>query len=77
MLLTHKTTVKFDPSKKSHRNVVRQYLATGRLATDEYKFAHNPKYVSVAHQLQAELLQYYLNKEAPIKVAQLWTVKNH
>lgn len=63
MLLIHKPTIQFDPTNKKHREVVRLYMETGRLATDEFKFQNDPKYISVGHQIQQKLLAWYLNKE--------------
>ena len=67
MLLKHKPTIKFDPSNKLHRQVVREYLETGRLSTDQFKFTPDAKYVSVAHQIQSELVKFYLDKELVAK----------
>ena len=66
MLLTHKPTIQFDPTNKKHREVVRLYMESGRLATDEFKFQHDPKFISVGHQIQQKLLAWYLSKELRI-----------
>lgn len=66
MLLNHKATVKFDPSNKEHRAVIRDFLKTGRMDA-EYKFLHDSKYISVADQCKTELVAWFLEREATKK----------
>lgn len=66
MLLNHKPTVKFDPTNKEHREVIRGYIKTGRMDAP-FKFLHDSKYISVADQCKTELVAYYLDKEVSKK----------
>lgn len=66
MILYPKPIVKFDPTNKEHREVIRGFLKTGRMEAS-FQFLHDSKYISVSHQCQVELLTYLLDKEATRK----------
>lgn len=64
MLLKHQETIKFDPSKKEHRAAVAAFLKRRAWSDSPFRFAYDPDYGSVAEQVQAKLLDWYLQKEA-------------
>lgn len=68
MLLNPKPIVKFDPSNKEHRQVMRGYIRTGRMDAS-YKFLHDSAYISIADQCKSELAAWYLQREFDKKVA--------
>jgi len=65
MLLRKPQTVKFDPSVKTHRAAVQAFLKRKAWGDATVRFAHQPEYgnSSVAEQVQAQLLEWYMNKE--------------
>jgi len=63
MLLKRQETVDFDPSNKAHRAAVRAFLKRRAWVDSPIRFAHDPAYGSVAEQVQAKLLQWYVYQE--------------
>jgi len=63
MLLQKSPTVKFDPSKKEHRQAVRDFMKRRAWADTKLRFSHDPEYGSVADQVQAKLLAWYMSQE--------------
>lgn len=67
MLLTLPATVEFDPSKKAHRDAVRAFMKRQAWVDSPIRFAYDPAYGSIADQVRAKLLQWYMDKEAGVK----------
>lgn len=63
MLLKRQETVEFNPANKEHRAAVRAFLKRKAWADSPIRFAHDPVYGSVADQVQAKLLQWYVVQE--------------
>jgi hypothetical protein len=63
MLLQHQTTIDFDPSNKEHRSAIRAFLKRKSWSDSPIRFSHDPKFGSVADQVQAKLLQWYVDQE--------------
>jgi hypothetical protein len=63
MLLKRQELIEFDPANKEHRAAVRAFLKRKAWADSPIRFAHDPVYGSVADQVQAKLLQWYVNQE--------------
>jgi len=63
MLLRHPEVVAFDPSKKEHRQAVRDFMKRRAWADTAMRFAHDPSYASVANQVQCKLLEWYMHHE--------------
>ena len=63
MLLKHPDTVAFNPALKEHRAAVRDFLKRKAWNDSPIRFSHDPQYGSVAEQVQAKLLAWYLQKE--------------
>lgn len=64
MLLQRQTLIDFDPSNKEHRAAVSAFLKRKAWSDSPIRFAHDPAYGSVADQVQAKLLQWYVDNEA-------------
>ena len=63
MPIQHQQTVKFDPSNKEHRAAVGIFLKRRAWGDVPFRFANDPKYGSIADQVEAKLLQWYVDKE--------------
>ena len=63
MLLKRQELIEFDPANKEHRAAVRAFLQRKAWADSHIRFAHDPTYGSVADQVQAKLLQWYVDQE--------------
>lgn len=63
MLLQHTKTVKFDPDNKKHRAAVRAFLRRNAWVDSPIRFSHDPAYGSVADQVKAKLLAWYMKRE--------------
>jgi len=63
MLLKRQALVEFNPANKEHRAAVRAFLRRKAWADSPLRFAHDPTYGSVADQVQAKLLQWYVEQE--------------
>jgi hypothetical protein len=56
-------TVKFDASNKTHRAAVRSFLKRRAWGDSPIRFSHDPEYGSVADQVQAKMLQWYMAQD--------------
>lgn len=63
MLLKRRETFDFDPSLKEHRAAARAFMKRRAWADSPLRFNHDPKYGSVADQVQAKLLDWYMAQE--------------
>lgn len=63
MLLKRQELIEFDPANKEHRAAVRAFLKRKAWMDSPIRFAHDPTYGSVADQVQAKLLQWYVAQE--------------
>lgn len=63
MLFKRQDLVEFNPANKEHRAAVRAFMKRRAWADSPIRFAHDPQYGSVADQVQAKLLQWYMAKE--------------
>ena len=63
MLLKRQALIEFDPSNKEHRAAARAFLRRKAWADSPLRFSHDPTYGSVADQVQAKLLQWYVDQE--------------
>ena len=72
MLLKRKEIIEFDPSKKEHRAAAHAFMKRGAWADSPLRFAYDPSYGSVADQVKAKLLEWYVAQETkPKKQSQL------
>lgn len=55
--------VVFEPNNKDHRAAARAFMKRKAWADSPLRFTHDPEYGSVAEQVQAKLLQWYVSKE--------------
>lgn len=70
MILQKMSSTNFDPSNKEHREAVGAFLKRTAWGDSKFRFTHDPAYDSVADQVKAKLLAWYLkNDKAPKKVA--------
>jgi hypothetical protein len=63
MLLKRQELIEFNPTKKEHRAAVRLFLKRRAWVDSPLRFAHDPQYGSVAEQVQAKLLDWYVAQE--------------
>ena len=63
MLLKRQELVEFNPANKEHRAAVRAFLKRKAWMDSPIRFAQDPTYGSVADQVQAKLLQWYVDQE--------------
>ena len=63
MLLKRQETVEFNPANKEHRAAVRAFLRRKAWVDSPIRFAHDPTFGSVADQVQAKLLDWYVDQE--------------
>lgn len=63
MLLKRQETIDFDPSKKEHRAAVRAFMKRRAWVDSPIRFSHDPQYGSIAEQVQAKLLEWYIKQE--------------
>ena len=63
MILQHSKTVKFDPANKKHREAVRAFLRRNAWIDSPIRFSHDPAYGSIADQVRAKLLAWYVQRE--------------
>ena len=63
MLLKIQGTVAFDPANKEHRLAVKAFMKRQAWADSPFRFSYDPAYGSVAHQVQAKLLDWYIEQE--------------
>jgi len=63
MLLKNPVTIVFDPSNKVHRAAVHALLKRKTWAETSLRFKHDPEYGSVADQVRAKLLLWYVEQE--------------
>lgn len=63
MLLKRQETIEFDPSKKEHRAAAHAFMKRGAWADSPLRFAYDPSYGSVADQVKAKLLEWYIAKD--------------
>jgi hypothetical protein len=63
MPLEKQNTVKFDPSKKVHRESVAAFMRRRSWSDSPIRFSHDPAYGSVADQVEKKMLAYYMEKE--------------
>lgn len=63
MILQRTKTIDFDPSNKAHRTAVRAFMKRNAWADAGIRFTHDPEYGSVADQVRAKLLKWYMAQE--------------
>lgn len=63
MYLTKPAIIEFDASNKEHRRAARAFLKRKAWVDCPMRFAHDPEYGSVAEQIQAKLLVWYVAQE--------------
>jgi len=63
MYLSKPATVEFDPSNKTHRAAARAFLKRKAWVDCPMRFTHDPSYGSIADQVQAKLLEWYVAQE--------------
>ena len=56
-------TVEFDATKKEHRAAVRAFMKRRAWADSPIRFSQDPKYGSIADQVHAKMLQWYMDQE--------------
>lgn len=64
MLLKRIHVVDFDPSMRAHRAAVRAFLKRRCWGDSPMRFSHDPAFGSVADQVQARLLEWYVARES-------------
>lgn len=63
MFLKKSDTVMFDPSNKSHRQAVRDFMKRRAWVDTSIRFSYDPEYGSVVDQVQSKLLTWYMAKD--------------
>ncbi len=63
MPLEKQNTVKFDPSKKAHRESAAAFMRRRSWSDSPIRFSHDPVYGCVADQIEKKLLNYYMSKD--------------
>lgn len=63
MYLSKPATVNFDPANKVHRAAARAFMKRKAWVDCPIRFTHDPQYGSVAEQVQAKLLDWYVAQE--------------
>lgn len=63
MYLKRQEVIEFDPSNKAHRAAARAFLRRKAWVDSPLRFAHDTGYGSVAEQIQAKLLDWYVAQE--------------
>jgi hypothetical protein len=63
MLLKRIATVDFDPAIKAHRVAIRAFLKRRAWGDSPLRFTHDPAFGSVADQVCAKLLEWYVHRE--------------
>lgn len=67
MLLKRQEIIEFDPSKKEHRAAAHSFMKRGAWVDSPLRFAYDPSYGSVADQVKAKLLEWYVAQETKSK----------
>lgn len=63
MFLKRQEPITFDPSNREHRAAVRAFMKRRAWVDSPIRFSHDPQYGSVAEQVQAKLLDWYIAQE--------------
>ena len=63
MLLRHRETTPFDPNKKEHRAAVHAFMRRRAWSDSPLVFAYDPKFGSIAEQVQTKLLLWYIAQD--------------
>ncbi len=63
MPLEKQATVKFDPTKKVHRESAAAFLRRRSWNDSPLRFSHDPTYGSIADQVEKKLLAFYMSKD--------------
>lgn len=61
--LNNRPLILFDASKKEHRQLYFNFLATGSWKGCPYRFAVSNDYGNLVGHMQRELLEYYMGRE--------------
>lgn len=64
-------TVAFDPANKHHRKAVALFMKRNAWADSPIRFSYDPEFGSVADQVKAKMLTWYLGKESEPKKARV------
>ena len=67
-------TTTFDPANKLHRKAVASFMKRNAWADSPIRFSHDPEYGSVADQVKAKMLTWYINREMVRPAAKIVTV---
>ena len=67
-IITQTERVEFDPSNFEHRKAVSDFMQRNAWADTPFRFKADAQFMSVAHQVQTKLLQWYLANEMDGKV---------
>lgn len=62
-MLYHPKTIQFDPSKREHREAVRDFMRRKHWGDTNLRFSYDPTYGSISQQIQEKLLSWYIFKE--------------
>ena len=63
MYLNKPATVDFDPNKKDHRAAFRAFMKRKAWTDCSMRFTHDPGYGSIAEQVQAKMLHWYIAQD--------------
>jgi hypothetical protein len=63
MYLKSPEQVEFDPANREHRAAARAFMKRKAWVDSPIRFAHDPNYGSIAEQVQAKLLDWYIKQE--------------
>ena len=64
MILQRPNTIPFNPANKSHRMAVASFLKRNAWADSPYRFSYDPEYGSIADQVKAKMLVWYMAQES-------------
>ena len=69
MILQKPNTTPFDPANKAHRLAVAAFLKRNAWSDSPIRFSYDPNYGSIADQVRAKMLAWYMDKEMNKKPA--------
>lgn len=68
MFLKTPAVVDFDPNNREHRQAVRDFRRRRAWGDTSLRFTYDPKFGSIANQVESKMLEWYLSREFKGKV---------
>jgi hypothetical protein len=67
MILQRTETVNFNPAKQEHRAAVVAFMKRTAWSDTKLRFTHDPKFNSIADQVRARMLEWYISEDTGIE----------